>query len=81
MRPLLAIALLLCACGELESTHEASARRIGGAWVVSCINEHGGPDHGGCLYKDYCLDLVEHGYCADAGVPLCSRNEPENLCS
>jgi hypothetical protein len=73
--------LLLCACEGWDPTPEAVARRVGGAQVESCILAHGGRDHGGCDWKDYCLDLVEHGYCTDAGVPLCSRNEPESLCS
>lgn len=77
-----ALLLLLASCGpDWPATHEASVRRIGGAKVVGCINEHGGPDRGGCLFKDECLKLVEESYCVPEGVPGCSRNEPEGLCS
>lgn len=74
MRRLFALALLSCGPGW-DSTPAASARRIGGAHVEACIKTHG------CYFKQWCLEHVERGYCADAGFPGCSRNEPEGLCS
>lgn len=68
--------LLLLACGpDWDATHEAGVRRVGGEKVVGCINIRG------CINKQECLDFVEETYCLPEGVPGCSRNEPESLCS